>query len=301
MLSSKTGPAVKGACTVVNIFFSERGGKIFKMSKNIFIYAEAENGDEIFGDVKSILEGVIDVEKYSFKRLSQEEAGNPDSQWISDCATLFVHNYGGEEKFPQNVRQVFARYFLDHSGKLVFLCNPDEGRRSIWFLKAAAEYGENGPDKEEWPETVGAAFEKFSRGQTIPANLQALRIDRGDRYTDFSMGLVRGDSAVSFMYLMCEDGGSVVFVSGRPQKVHEHKSGPIWRDIMRILRVVGVEAMPPHTPELVQCRMDAPCFGNPHVLIYAGPDDQLNVYEAIAAVITPLIGNKYKVSEFLFW
>lgn len=266
------------------------------MAKHLLIYAEPEKGgDEIFSEMKSVLEGAIDVEKYAFKRLAKVEAADPGVPWASNCTALFVHNHGGEEKFNEPTRKAFAKYFLDHSGKLVFLCNPDDGRNSVWFLKTAAEYGKSGASAETWPETVGAAFEKFSRGETIPSNLQALRIDRGDRYTDFSLGLVRGDSEVSFMYLMCDDGGAVVFVSGHPHKVEERKTGPIWRDIMRVLRVVGVEAAPPQTPDVVQCRMDAPCFGNPHVLIYSGPDDHSRFYESIAAVIGPLIGHKYKV------
>lgn len=181
--------------------------------RRVLVYSSKEDSPRIFEGIRAILSKILDEKKYEVVPLRRDDVvSHPVEDWASGIEALIVNNNGGEHKFDEKVKKAFVEYFLN-SGKVVFLSNPTDGQQALWMLKEAAA-GEHGVP---FPETVALAFEKFAQRQPVPVNLQAFQVhkptDQNEaNLIDYAVGLVRGDSDLSYMYFICEDGDTAIFV-----------------------------------------------------------------------------------------
>lgn len=204
--------------------------------QKILIYlgpGEEDESKKQLDDLTATLKKLIVHDKYAIEPLKHEHLVQPGSRWKEDCAVVFVDNRDWEHRFGEDVKKELATYFSE-SGKVVFFCDPQEGRKAMWLLQKASA------PNEEWPEAVGKAYEHFAQNQPVPTDLQAVQTHKGDNLTYLSLGLIKGANG-AFTYLKCEDGDTAVFVAMTLEQVLT-RGAFIWTELLRVVSLPAVSA-----------------------------------------------------------
>jgi len=165
---------------------------------HIMIYAGPDDRSSVYESIAGAIAPFIGI-KYKIALVKHQDILSPisPSPWWANCVALFVQNDGGHVKFDDVIQKALARYFL-WSGKLIFFCNPEDGRKAAWLLDAVsstADSSDGGP--RAWPTEIAVAFEKFIKDEPIPSNMQCVEVQRGDKSDEFFVSLCRASDGVT--------------------------------------------------------------------------------------------------------